>query len=702
MTDQKGLAAFELLSGLDDDMIVEATLPEGAVAVGKAPRRERGRFGDFMSSGWAAAILSVVVSLAVLMGIIAAGQKQPVGPSGTLAGPSADSRAEDETIEHIEGEPDEVMVTSGGRTVYPKKYTVAYNAMFRDENGELVAVDGDGEGAAYRLGEIKDELPRLSTDGQGYSLHLPEHMALNTIRVFELVSVQDNTFEEIALPAGFESMLDMAESIGRREGSYIVVLDIFSHEVISEEEYVKEWSEYAFWLIVDESVKDVTPSRITVHSQTLSLDFADRSAGYMLWDEFWYAGGMVSGDGFGAEGQILEIKDGLKTLSVSEGESVSVILRDDNDTLTGVAVCGMDGGRVTWGKDCTVLSELAAGKYYVILSVRTQGDYVDEAQAYEASCYEYAFILDSLRPDPEVDPTEYTRSPLNSQVQYADLTVTVGTNAICPRGYVTAWFDVSRGGGTITTGKGESALTHLDEVEDTVSSYSRGAMLIELPENCHIRHIGVYNMDMELCHEDKRTSIAPELPVGEYVVVIEMSREFADGTGEVVEFIFRMTIPESRLESVLYIAAGGTSFASDGVSGYVRDDSVETAKWLRDKHSDMTLVTLTRGKSFRLVHLTNAWEFKSLTLYDSGCKEIKTYTDNTFQSEFSRLEAQTYYVVATYAVDKLYTTGYERLSVDFPFRLAVQEPVPEIETVPEDTTEPAEATEPVEVEVARP
>ena len=398
MTERKGLSIFELLSGLDDDMIAEATLPEGSAAVGRAPRRERGRFGDFMNNGWAAAILSVVVSIAVLMGIITAGRKQPgslVDPAGTTPGNSAQT---EQTIPpHTDQETGEITVSSGDMTVYPKKYTVVYNAMFRDENGELVGVDGDGEGAAHRVGEIMGELPLLCTNGEGYRIDMPDHMALNGIRIFKLISVQDKTFAEIALPAGFETMVDMAHSIGRKEGNYVVVLDVFSYEVISEEEYVKEWSEFAFWLSVDTTPPSVF-SRISVNSHTQSLHFDDRE-GYMLWTEFWDGGGMLSGDGPGAEGQILEIKDELKTMSVSEGEAVSVTLRDEKDSLSSVVVYRMNGERVTQGKDCTVISELAAGKYYVILSVRTQGDYIEEAQAYEGSCHEYAFILDSLRPD---------------------------------------------------------------------------------------------------------------------------------------------------------------------------------------------------------------------------------------------------------------------------------------------------------------
>lgn len=84
MKDRNGLYGFELLTGLDDDMIAAAILPnQGGAAVPAKPSR-RERLGDFMSNGWVAAILSVVVSLAVLAAIITAGfQAPPVGLVGT-------------------------------------------------------------------------------------------------------------------------------------------------------------------------------------------------------------------------------------------------------------------------------------------------------------------------------------------------------------------------------------------------------------------------------------------------------------------------------------------------------------------------------------------------------------------------------------------------------------------------------------------
>ncbi len=275
MTNVNGLSAFELLSDLDDDLVAEAILPEdGAAAV---PRTRGARIweciSDFMSNGRAAAILSAVISLTVLVAIIRAGQV----------------RVKDEA---------EKPGNSGGTPSYGWNEAPAQSGAVMDGNMEVDAVE-------------KEDVSKEASDE---------------------AQILENPY-------------------------------------------------------------------ITVRSAVSSLYFADRSQGYMLWDEFWYGGGMVSGDGLGAEGRLSDIRDGLPHLTVSQGEALSVVLRDSCDTLSAVIVCDADGERVARGKDLSVLSELEGGEYVVILSVRTQGDYVPEADAYEASCYEYAFILHSMRPD---------------------------------------------------------------------------------------------------------------------------------------------------------------------------------------------------------------------------------------------------------------------------------------------------------------
>ena len=74
------LRLSSLLTDMSDDLIEESLLPPAAPVA--KPRRERGRFSDFMNSPLAAAVLSGIVALAVLVGIIAAGQRDPTATPG--------------------------------------------------------------------------------------------------------------------------------------------------------------------------------------------------------------------------------------------------------------------------------------------------------------------------------------------------------------------------------------------------------------------------------------------------------------------------------------------------------------------------------------------------------------------------------------------------------------------------------------------
>ena len=114
MKRKNGLSIFELLSGLDDDMIAAATLPESAVLTASPrPKRERGALSNFLENGWVVAGISVIVAVAVLAGIIAAGQRgiktdegnsEPFPPpdTGTVEESISDEAASDETTPEAE------------------------------------------------------------------------------------------------------------------------------------------------------------------------------------------------------------------------------------------------------------------------------------------------------------------------------------------------------------------------------------------------------------------------------------------------------------------------------------------------------------------------------------------------------------------------------------------------------------------------
>ena len=207
----KGLSAFELLEGLDDDMILSASLPEAVpVATPTVGERITTFFARMGKGGMAAAVTGIVVAVAVLMGILLAGRfpvwEEPgieTEPGPVQSRPDIQNGILFPPLESPDNtQKSAVSVVSDGITVYPKGYCVYLSEMRRDENGELIGEDGDGIGAVYQLAEIWDELPILRTAGNSYELNLPDHMTLRSVRFFDLIDPQNGDIREIELPAG--------------------------------------------------------------------------------------------------------------------------------------------------------------------------------------------------------------------------------------------------------------------------------------------------------------------------------------------------------------------------------------------------------------------------------------------------------------------------------------------------------------------
>ncbi len=575
----KGLSAFELLEGLDDDMILSASLPEAApVAPPTAGEKITAFFARMGKGGMAAAVTGIAVAVAVLLGIALA---RPFGvidppdtdPSQGIHGSLPDTNngiIAPPLTQTPEQEKGPVAVISDGITVYPQGYCVWESGLHRNEQGELEGYDADGRGAVDMLDRLWDMLPVLRTAGNSYELPLPDHMTLQDIRVFEMISLgYGKAFEEIALTAkGTDPAIDLLNTL-TGNGGYVVVLDIYTEIRYSEDEYTKSLYEYAFMLEVDPSMNDnapvrvihgdktyfpagylleesyydaelkqevvkkydgvemilkelvktlptatVTqgeslslylapfydlksvkvyrdltlraeseteepltqlsewdtgdyyfiftvsdngtgkttvsefpihiklleeteqetgeeteketypnddgetpePPRLTVSTGWGSLYFGSKShsreyhEGYMLWTEQWYDGGMVSGDGFGATGQLSDIAAGLPVLRHYAGEEPHLRVIEDKDTLTRIYIYYEDHSFYADARDASVLSTLTEGSYVIVLRVETQGDYIEEAEAYERTCTEYAFILEVVEEHagvpgvPETDP----------------------------------------------------------------------------------------------------------------------------------------------------------------------------------------------------------------------------------------------------------------------------------------------------------
>lgn len=289
----KGLSAFELLEGLDDDMILSASLPEAVpVAPPTAGERITAFFARMGKGGMAAAITGIVVAVAVLVGIALTRPPVDIDPPDTdpshgIHGSLPDT---DQGIiappltQNPEQEKGPVAVISDGITVYPQGYCVWESGQHRNEQGELEGYDADGRGAVDMLDRLWDMLPVLRTAGNTYELPLPDHMTLRDIRVFEMISLgYGKAFEEIALaPKGTDPAIDLLNTL-TGNGGYVVVLDIYTEIRYSEDEYTKSLYEYAFMLEVDPSMNDNAPVRVSHGGKTYF------PTGYLLEESYYDA-----------------------------------------------------------------------------------------------------------------------------------------------------------------------------------------------------------------------------------------------------------------------------------------------------------------------------------------------------------------------------------------------------------------------------
>lgn len=110
----------------------------------------------------------------------------------------------------------------------------------------------------------------------------------------------------------------------------------------------------------------------------------------MLWVEFWdeTTGTMLSGDGPG-HSNIQAYASELPVLTVREGLDLDVM----NAEIDYCVVYDANFEMLYEGKEWINTIDYVIGPFYVVFTVRTQGDYIEEANAYEGSAHEYAFCL---------------------------------------------------------------------------------------------------------------------------------------------------------------------------------------------------------------------------------------------------------------------------------------------------------------------
>ena len=533
----KGLSAFELLEGLDDDMILSASLPEAVpVAPPTAGERITAFFARMGKGGMAAAVTGIVVAAAVLLGIALArplGVIDPPGPetnhgiqNGTEADPDTNGMGVIPPLtETPEQEKGKVAVVSDGITVYPKGYCVYISEMRRDESGELIGMDGDGAGAVSQLGDIWDSLPEMRTSGNGFDLVLPDNMTLRSVRVFEMVEVQTKTFEEIASTVdGPNLSVDPMGYLSTLRGFYTVVLEVYHETNYSEDEYTKGVDEYAFKLDVDPTMNEKAPVRVIHGGKTYF------PTGYPL-EESYYDAELkqeVTKHYEGAEKILKKLVKDMVTATVTQGESLSLYLAPFYD-LKSVKVYR---NLTLWAESeteepLTRLAEWDTGNYYFIITAAFMGTGATTVDEYPI----HIRIVEE-REEESTPAGDVGETPLPPRVSvgsgYGSLAFgNTSHSREYYEGYM-LWTEQWYDGGMIS-GDGFGATGQLSDIADGLPVLRHNAgeepFLRVYEDKDTLARIYVYREDHSFYFDAEAAPILASLPVGRYVIVLRVETQ---------------------------------------------------------------------------------------------------------------------------------------------------------------------------------
>ena len=575
--DIKGLSAFELLEGLDDDMILSASLPEAApVAPPTAGEKITAFFARMGKGGMAAAVTGIVVAVAVLIGILLAGPLGVINPpdtdpshgiqNGTEADPDTNGVGVIPPLtETPEQEKGPVAVISDGITVYPQGYCVWESGQHRNEQGELEGYDADGRGAVGMLDRLWDVLPVLRTAGNDFDAVLPDHMTLRSVRVFEMVEVQTKTFEELALISDeMEDYRDRPwEFLSTLRGEYTVVLEVYHETNYSEDEYTKGVDEYAFVLDVDPTMNEKAPVRVIHGGKTYF------PTGYLLEESYYDAERKqeVTKHYDGAEKILKELVKTLPTATVTQGESLSLYLAPFYD-LKSVKVYR---DLTLWAlseteEPLTQLAEWDTGDYYLIITAAFMGTGATTVDEYPI----HIRIVEE-REEESTPAGDVGETPLPPRVSvgsgYGGLDFgNTGHSREYHEGYMLwteQWYD-----GGMVSGDGFGATGQLSDISAGLPVLRHNAgeepFLRVYEDEDTLTRIYVYREDHSFYFDAEAAPILASLPVGRYVIVLRVETqgdyiEEADAYERTcTEYAFWLDVVEPpETKSYILVTGGG-------------------------------------------------------------------------------------------------------------------------------------------------
>jgi len=110
-----------------------------------------------------------------------------------------------------------------------------------------------------------------------------------------------------------------------------------------------------------------------------------------LWAESWTEYGWLSGDGMSVSRKFSDIQAELPPLVYHKDWE---ILYQDGVSFLYVSIYSEDYERLHHNEELSVLDELSAGRYYLVITVKKQGDYIEASQKHESRGYECVFALE--------------------------------------------------------------------------------------------------------------------------------------------------------------------------------------------------------------------------------------------------------------------------------------------------------------------
>ena len=562
----KGINAFSAMSGVDDRFVMAsllpADLPGGVSATAKVRKQEKDNwFTRMTSSGWFAAAVSLVVAFGVLAGIVAAGRMAPQNPSygpgpssgfpaGTLQNmPESEHDESDESYDPSEdgsdipvetspviNDPSEpqkgsVAVISDGFTVFPKGYCVWASGQQLDENGEMTGFDADGFGAVNQLGAIKNEIPNMSTSGNSFSLSLSDGMTLQNIRVFKIVEIQNDTFEEVDWGVEGEDFSHapiMYLATLPKNGDYIVVLEIHYENRTSADEYIMGVNEYAFWLTTGSGWDQKAPVRVQAGLQTVY------PIGHLLESTYYdaekqeyvtkqYPGAILESLLFASSSY------GLPSLTV-DTQTVLNLFTADAYEVKSVKVYEFNGNELSLMKDddnpfVAPIETDYCGSYVVVITANDGG-------TGEMHTLEFPFLL--FVEDPNDGPA-ITEGPVEwgtGEIEPPTTTPAVKVHgslrsAVFPtvrdgyRLWSEEWVD-----GSMASGMGLGAHGQLADILDEISAYNavdgvRNSITVTLGNaGDTLIRVSVYDKELNHVTDGQDAPVLSELDAGTYIVVL--------------------------------------------------------------------------------------------------------------------------------------------------------------------------------------